>query len=63
MTEVLETIEQVAIATQEEVSYTFETAPQKGDKGDTGIVDVLYGSTDPPDPTGIADGTLYIKYL
>jgi len=44
-------------------SYTFETSPRKGDKGETGIVDVLYGTDDPPDPTGLAEGTIYIKYV
>lgn len=24
---------------------------------------ILYGTGDPPDPTGLADGTVYIKYV
>jgi len=74
MTDIIETVEQISITTQEEVSHsfatnspaevhTFETAPQKGDKGETGIVDVLYGTDDPPDPTGLAEGTIYIRYI
>jgi hypothetical protein len=34
-----------------------------GPAGQTGLIDVLYGTGAPPDPTGLAEGTLYIRYV
>ena len=35
----------------------------KGDKGDPGLnTPVLYGTGDPPDPTGLPDGAVFFKY-
>jgi hypothetical protein len=42
-----------------------EQGPQ-GDKGDPGGQwgpGVLFGTGDPPDPTGLSDGVLYFKYV
>lgn len=33
-----------------------------GPKGDSGVIQTYYGQSDPPDPTGLADGTLFFKY-
>ena len=32
------------------------------EQGPAGNANVLYGTTDPPDPALLPDGTLYIKY-
>lgn len=34
-----------------------------GPAGATGLINVLYGTGTPPDPTGLAEGTLYIRYM
>ena len=34
-----------------------------GPAGRSGLIDVLYGTGPPPDPTGLAEGTVYIRYI
>jgi hypothetical protein len=55
--EINETIEQVSITANEfvdEVEVTVTELPVPD-------VNVLYGTGDPPDPTGLKNGTLYFK--
>ena len=51
------------VVTEPSLSVVEVSAGPKGDKGDDGQdAVVLFGTGLPPDPTGLPDGALYIRY-
>ncbi len=53
----------MATDTQPGILEIVDAGITPGPKGETGIIDVLYGTDPPPDPTGLKEGTVYIKYI
>lgn len=63
-TVVIENDEDIIVEIQPEEITTVVTVAEQGPEGIQGSPGtiILYGTGDPPDPTGLPEGTLYLRY-
>jgi hypothetical protein len=64
VTESVDLVDVSVFETVDEVSVLVSEMGSPGQKGDPGTpgVGMLYGTGDPPDPTGLPDGMAFLKY-